>query len=87
MSHIQNFAMHGKNALKSQQPSVSEVQCLKDDKNDIEMDYRTLGMSESSSCVDTHQGKIIQELINTTIESNQCDKLLLFPSHDENTVK
>ena len=44
-------------------------------------------MNESSSCVDPHQGKHIQELIDTTIESNQRDKLLLFPSHGENSVK
>ena len=38
MSHIYNFTMNGKNASKSQQPSVSEVQCLKDDTKGIEMD-------------------------------------------------
>ena len=37
MSHIWNFAMHGKNASKYQQPSVSEVQCLNDNTNDMEM--------------------------------------------------
>ena len=30
MSHIKNFSINGKNASKSQQPSVSEVQCLND---------------------------------------------------------
>ena len=87
MSQIWNFSINGKNASKSQQPSVSEVQCLKDDTNNIEMKYKTLEMNKSSSCVDPHQGKLIQELIDTTIKSNQCDKLLLFPSHGKNPVK
>ena len=63
------------------------MQCLNDNTNNMDMDYKTLGMNESSSCVDPHQGKHIQELIDATIKSNQHDKLLLFPSHGENPVK
>ena len=87
MSHIQNFTMNRKNASKSQQPSVSEVQCFKNNTNDIEMDNKTLGMNELSSCVGPHQGKLIQELIDTKIKSNQRDKFFLFPSHGKNPVK
>ena len=63
------------------------MQCLNDKTDNMEMDYKTLGMVKSSSCVDPHQGKLIQELIDTTIESNQHNKLLLFPSHGKNPVK
>ena len=59
-SQIRNFSINGKNASKSQHPSVSEVQCLKDNTNNMEMDYKTLGINKSSSCVDPHQGKLIQ---------------------------
>ena len=44
-SQIQNFLINGKNASKSQQTFVSEVRYLNDKTNDMEMDYKTLGMN------------------------------------------
>ena len=87
VGQIRNIHVNGVQVEKSQQPSVSKVQCLDVSMEDTPVDFTTFGLNVPGVSLDPDQAKLLEELTGTAINTKQKDKLLLFPPHGDEPVK
>ncbi len=53
----------------------------------LELNYTTMSTNEQDSGIDPDQSEMMNELTHTTRETNQEDKLLIFPPHGNEPIK
>jgi len=87
LKNVRYFHVKGSAPSKAQKPSVSVTQCLNIDSPELEMEFATLGANSWKGGMDPQQEKYMAELVNAAIDSDQSDKLLMFPPHGETPVK
>ena len=66
---------------------VSRVQCAGDIMRNDELNFSTLALSDVHTVPNADQSQPVTELANIAKETNQSDKLLMFPPHGDTPVK
>ena len=87
LKNVQYFHVKGTAPSKAQKPSVSATQCLNVDSIELEMECVTMGANNWKGGMDPQQEKYMAELVNAAIDTDQSDKLLMFPPHGDTPVK
>ncbi len=86
LKHVRNFHVQGVAATKSQKQAVSKVQYM-DTTSDLELDFFMMGANKQTSGIDPAQAKYMNKLVNTAVDSNQTEKLLIFLPHGDTPMK
>jgi len=87
LGKVRHYSSKGAQAKKSQLPSVSQVQCCQNDDPHLALDYATVVGSVDEYGTDPSHKSMMNELFDVAKETDQSDKLLMFPPHGENPIK
>ena len=68
--------------------SEVQVQCYLDDSdNEIQLEYVTMSAGKFDKGIDPEQAKMMNYLVNIAVDTDQTNKLLMFPPHGDKTIK
>lgn len=83
---IHNIRINGKQVEPSQ-PSVSKVQCATAAGDPPRLNCSIMSINGNELGMDPEQAELMDELVGTTMATNQKSKLLMFPQHADEPIK
>ena len=87
LENVCSYQQNGTQSKQSQKPSVSRVQCLSGNEQDFELEYSTISKDRCGIGIDPEQRIMMNEFMDTDKQTDQVEKLLMFPPHGETPVK
>ena len=72
---------------KDQLPVLSKVQCIGDVDPNHELEFASMSLNEDRFGINPEQAQLMKELVDTTMETDQTEKLLHFPPHGDTPIK
>lgn len=83
---IHNIRINGKQVEPSQ-PSVSKVQCATATSDSPQLNFTIMSINGKELGMDPEQAELMDELVKTTLATNQKGRLLMFPQHADEPIK
>jgi len=66
---------------------LSTIQCIEDADPFHELEFVSLSLNEDQFGINPEQVQLMKELVDTTMETDQTEKLLHFPPHGDTPIK
>ncbi len=86
-TNVRTYHSKCKSASQSQIPAASKVQCMEVDDGEPELTCTIQSITNNEYGIDPKQDKMMKILTQTAKDTNQEDKLLMFPPHGKDPLK
>ena len=73
--HIRSIHVEGLKPASDGTPAVSQTQCINTDPNSVNIDFVTIGASNSELGINPNQSECMKELVNETVGTKTVGKI------------